>query len=105
MVRNEPVAPQPKRTTTRAKAYIDLIFIHLYEPAPSPRRETSSSGGVWSPPPQGYVQVSSDAALDLARRFSAAGVVILDHSGRFLAAATEPLPGISSPEVAEALAF
>ena len=39
------------------------------------------------------------------RASSAAGVVVQDHSGLCVAAASEPLPGVSSPELAEALAL
>jgi hypothetical protein len=51
------------------------------------------------------VLANVDAALfdDLHRM--AAGVVVRDHQGHCLLAASEPLPGFTSPELAEALAL
>ncbi|KAE8803228.1 non-ltr retroelement reverse transcriptase [Hordeum vulgare] len=49
--------------------------------------------------------VNVDAALFPDCRRMAMGAIFRDHSGRCLAAASEPLIGFTSPEIAEALAL
>jgi hypothetical protein len=55
--------------------------------------------------PPGVVLVNVDAALFNDLRRMAAGMVIRDHVGRCLLAASEPLVGYTSPELAETLAL
>ena len=61
--RNEPDPPHPKRTVARARAYVDMIFQHLFKPAAASRCESSASGFCWSPSPRGTLLVSSNAAV------------------------------------------
>ena len=82
-----------------------MILQHLFKPAAGPGRVSPGTGCRWTPPPPGTLLVSSDAAVSSDRASSAAGVVVQDHSGLCVAAASEPLPGVSSPELAEALAL
>ena len=59
----------------------------------------------WSPPPPDEVLINVDAALFDNLQRMAAGVVVHDHLGQCLLAASEPLSGFTSPELAEAIAF
>jgi hypothetical protein len=103
-VRNNQSQPDPRRTTARCLAYIDMIVQHCYKPASDHRRETSVPRK-WSPPPPGVVLVNVDAALFDNLHRMAVGVVMRDHTGQCLLAASEPLVGYSSPELAETLAL
>ncbi|XP_073358220.1 uncharacterized protein [Aegilops tauschii subsp. strangulata] len=102
--RNEPVAPPLKRTAARARAYSEMILLHLFKSGCAAPSVSPASSSGWSPPPPGTLLLSSDAVVVVERNLSAVGVVVQDHTGQCVAAASEPLPGVSSPELAEALA-
>ena len=87
------------------RGYIDMIFMHLFKSAAAGSQVAPVSCSSWSPPPHGLLLLSADAAVSLEHNASAVGVVMQDHTGRCVAAASEPLPGVSSPELAEALAL
>uniref|UniRef100_A0ACD5Y4F7 Uncharacterized protein n=1 Tax=Avena sativa TaxID=4498 RepID=A0ACD5Y4F7_AVESA len=103
-VRNNQVVPNPKQTSLRAVAYIDMIQQNCFKPTPVTRRVTTQPQK-WSPPPPGKVLVNVDPALFADRRCMAMGAVLRDHNGSFILAASEPLVGFSTPELAEALAL
>jgi hypothetical protein len=103
-VRNNHAQPNPYRTAAKSIAYVDLIVQHCFKPEPDKRRETLAPRK-WSPPPPDRVLVNVDAALFEDIQRMASGVVIRDHLGHCLLAASEPLLGFTSPEVAEALAL
>jgi hypothetical protein len=81
-----------------------MIVQHRFKTKPSSRRE-STKPSRWTPPPQGEILVNVDAALFSDRRRMAMGAVFRDHTGACLTAASEPLQGFTSPELAEALAL
>jgi ribonuclease HI len=81
-----------------------MIIQHCFKPKPGTRRETSEPRK-WSPPPPGEVLVNSDAALFDHCRSMSMGAVIRDSDGKCLVAASIPLEGFTSPEIAEALAL
>ena len=86
--RNEPEAPPPKHTTARARGYIDMIFHHLFKSAVVDPQVTPPSSSSWTPPPCGTLLFSADAAVDLEQNVSAVGVVVQDHTGQCVAAAS-----------------
>jgi hypothetical protein len=69
----------PSSLAVKIKAYIDLIFIHLYKPKPANRRESSSSTPKWVPPPEGAVLISVDAAIFASTRQMGISVVDRDN--------------------------
>ncbi|KAM3369843.1 hypothetical protein ACQJBY_017611 [Aegilops geniculata] len=78
---------------------------HCSKPKPSPRRESSSSTLIWTPPPAGVVAVNVDAALFPSIRRMGMGFVTRNHLGKCMFAGNEQLQGFSEPELAEALAI
>jgi ribonuclease HI len=102
--RNNHSTPDPKRTSARIVAYVHMVVQHCFKAKPGTRRE-SNKPEKWTPPPPGEVLANVDAALFADRRRMAMGAVFRDHSGNCLAAASEPLAGFTSPELAEALAL
>ena len=77
---------------------------HLFKPVVSHRRE-STTNHKWSPPPANMVMVNSDAAIFSSSNSMGFGTVIRDHTGACLAACGEHVEGVTSPELAEALAL
>lgn len=59
---------------------------------------------VWRRPDEGWVKVNTDAAFDAATGTGSAGVVIRDHDGLVLAAATRWLGSVPDVLTAEAMA-
>ena len=59
----------------------------------------------WSPPPEGTVCINVDAALFSSSRQMGTGVVIRNHNGVCLLACSELQQEVTTPELAEALAF
>jgi hypothetical protein len=102
--RNNRAHPDPKQVSVKSLAYVDMIIQNCYTTKPSSRRETSQAPR-WSPPPSGFILVNSDAALFEDRQRMAMGAVIRDSAGGCLAAASLPLQGFTTPEIAEALAL
>jgi hypothetical protein len=102
--RNNHTIPDPTRTSARIVAYVQMIVQHCFMSKPSIRCE-SSRNVKWTPPPPGEVMVNVDAALFADQRRMAMGAVFRDHHGDCLAAASEPMQGFASPELAEALAL
>jgi hypothetical protein len=103
-LRNNQAQPEPRRTTARCLPYVDMIVLHCYKSTSVNRRETWVPCK-WSPPLPGVVLVNVDAALFDNLQRMASGVVICDHNGVCLLAASEPLPNYTSPESAETLAM
>ena len=58
----------------------------------------------WIPPPQGVLKVNVDAALSKNSDTAAVAAVARDETGMFLGASALVVEGITSPEVAEAMA-
>jgi hypothetical protein len=95
----------PRVVADKVLACIQMIATHLYKPSISHRRETNSSVLRWSPPPFGTVLINVDAAICSESRRMGVGVVIRDHNGQCLAACSEYITEVTSPEFAEALAL
>jgi ribonuclease HI len=95
----------PRVVADKVLAYIQMIATHLYKPPISHRRETNSSVLRWSPPPFRTVLINVDAAICSESRRMGVGVVIRDHNGQCLAACSEYITEVTSPEFAEALAL
>ena len=102
--RNNQVLPDPRRICTKILVYVDLIVQHCFKSTAGNRR-VSNEPLKWTPPPPGEIMVNVDAALFTDRWQMAMGAVFRDHSGSCIAAASEPLLGFTSPELAEALAL
>jgi hypothetical protein len=94
----------PHAPAMKIKAYIDMILQHLYKTGTDQRCETKISSIKWSPPPVGIVSVNVDATIFSASNRMGSGVVIRDHNGACLATCSEHFEGITSPELAEAMA-
>ena len=58
----------------------------------------------WIPPPRGVLKVNVDAALSKNSDIAAMAAVARDETGMFLGASALVVEGITSPEVAEAMA-
>jgi hypothetical protein len=82
-----------------------MIIQNCYKKKPTDQRRESKVVHKLSPPPSGEFLINVDAVFfeDLGRM--AMGMVVRDHVGNCLAAASEPLQGFSSPELVEALAL
>jgi hypothetical protein len=81
-----------------------MIVQHCFLSIPGTRCE-SKEKVKWTPPPPGEILVSVDAALFADQNRLATGALFRDHQGQCLAAASEPLQGLTDPEGAEALAL
>jgi ribonuclease HI len=102
-VRNGEPMKHTHSLSMQIKSYIEMILQHLFMPPTIHRRETPQAP-VWSPPPEGMVVINVDAALFSSTSRMGVGVVIRDHNGKFLAACSQVLHEVTSPELAEALA-
>src|SRR6185312_11339021 len=58
----------------------------------------------WIPPPQGMMKISVDASLSKNSSMVAVAAVARDEAGIFQGASALVVTGVSSPEIAEALA-
>ena len=58
----------------------------------------------WIPPPRGVLKVNVDAALSKNSDIAAVAAMARDETGMFLGASALVVEGITSPEVAEAMA-
>jgi ribonuclease HI len=81
-----------------------MIELHLYKPLSNHSRDSKPSVAIWSPPPEGKVQINVDAAIFKTSKRTGVGVVIRNHRGICLAACSELLLEVATPELAEALA-
>jgi hypothetical protein len=102
--RNNQSFPDPKQTSMKIMAYVDMIVQHCYKIKPGHRCESSNTQK-WTPPPPGEIMVNVDAALFPEQRRCAVGAVFRDHLGQCIVAVSEPIPGFHDPEMAEALAL
>ena len=68
---------------------------HRVERPPAPR---------WIPPPQGMMKINVDAALSKNSSMTVIAAVARDEAGIFQGASALVVTGVSSPEIAEALA-
>lgn len=91
----------PRSMAIQAKAYLDLIDVHLLHPTSLRRETVSSSVRRWSPPPDGWVSVNVDAAIFQSAGNMGVGVLIRDHIGACLMACSE----LIKMELAEAMAM
>jgi hypothetical protein len=82
-----------------------MIIQNCYKKKPTDQRRESKVVHKWSPPPSGEFLINVDAVLFEDLGCMAMWMVVCDHEGNCLAAASEPLQGFSSPELAEALAL
>jgi ribonuclease HI len=94
----------PDRVAGKIKAYVNNIIQFCYK-SPSAKRCDPSSVPRWVPPPVGQVCVNVDAAIFAADHRMGWGAVVRDHSGLLKLACSEGIPGIVSPEIAEATAI
>jgi hypothetical protein len=104
-VRNGDNMKHPRALAEQIKAYTDMIELHLRKPASSNRCESSISEDKWTPPPADKVLVNVDAALFSSTKRMGVGVVIRNHIGECLAACSELIQDVTTPELAEALAI
>jgi hypothetical protein len=102
--RNGDTMKNPRSLALQIKAYVDMIELHLRKPVSNHRCETNYSVAKWTPPPEGTVWINVDAALFKPSNRMGVGVVIRNHNGVCLAACSELLSEVTSPELAEALA-
>jgi hypothetical protein len=103
--RNSDVKPDPCRTRRKILAYIDLIKQNLFKPVSEHRCASISAATTWTPPPPDTVLVSSDAAIFKEAGCRGAGVILRDHHGAFVVGCRQHVVGLSSPELAEAVAL
>jgi hypothetical protein len=101
---NNQQMPEPKTTSLKITAYVEMIVQHCFKTKPVSKCESSKIQR-WTPPPSGEVLVDVDAALFPEQRRMAVGAVFRDHQGQCLLAMSEPLRCFSSPELAEAFAL
>ena len=102
--RNDKGVLHPDRVAGKIKAYVDNIIQYCYT-AKSATRCDSSPTPRWIPPPVGSVCVNVDAALFPNDNRIGWGVIIRDHNGVFKLSCSESIDGLTSPELAEALAI
>jgi hypothetical protein len=70
-----------------------------------PRQQALTlSGFGWRPPDERYIKINTDDGLAFDERKGGAGGVVRDLTG-FIAAWSKPLPGITDPMIAEAMAL
>jgi hypothetical protein len=70
-----------------------------------PRRQVMVLPGFgWRPPDEGCIKINTDAGVASEARKSGAGGVVRDLAG-FVAAWSKPLPGVTDPLIAEAMAL
>jgi hypothetical protein len=102
--RNDLALLHPSRVAVKIKVYTDNIVLHCYK-NDSGNRCDSSACPRWIPPPPGLVCVNVDAALFTDDNQMGWGAVGRDHRGTLKFPISEGITGISSPEVAEAIAI
>jgi hypothetical protein len=79
----------PKAVAAKIKAYIELIYTHLYKSKPANWRELYSLTPKWVPPPTGSGLLNVDATTFASTRHMGVGVVSRDHHGSFIASCGE----------------
>ncbi|RLN12711.1 hypothetical protein C2845_PM09G13790 [Panicum miliaceum] len=87
-----------------AVRYISSLLQDLASLKVPPKPNRPSASATWRRPDEGWVKVNTDAAFDAAMCTGSAGVVIRDHAGVVLAAATRWLGSVPDVLTAEALA-
>jgi hypothetical protein len=102
--RNDRDQLHPSQVACKVNVYTDNIVLHCYK-TKSGNRCDSSISPRWIPPPPSMVCVNVDAALFPADKRMGWGAVVRDHHGTLKLTATEGIDGISTPEMAEALAI
>jgi ribonuclease HI len=103
-LRNGEPCRHPNSLADQCTAYVEMLEAQFFKPTNSTRRETSNVPR-WSPPPEGVVQIFSDAALFSPSRKMGIGVVIRSHHGECLLSCSELLEEVTMPEIAEAMAL
>jgi ribonuclease HI len=104
-VRNGKLMKHPNALAEQIKTYVHMIEVHLRKPSSTIRCDSSFSMFKWTPPPVGSVLINVDAALFKSSNRMGVGVVIRSHNGECLAACSELINEVTSPELAEALAI
>jgi hypothetical protein len=94
----------PVRVAGTIKAYIDNIVTFCYK-SKTAKRCDSSLVPRWIPPPPGLVCVNVDAAVFSGDNRMGWGAVIRDNNGVLKLSVAEGIDGITSPELAEAMAI
>lgn len=59
----------------------------------------------WTPPEPGWVKANADGAVSVLDKKGEGRVVLRDHDGAFQGAAVHFFPKVTSPEMAEVLAY
>jgi hypothetical protein len=103
--RNEGTKPDPKQTSGKILAYVELIRANLYKTSRASRCESNAPSTTWTPPPPGSFLVNSDATLFEEAKRMGEGVILRNYLGTCLGADRFQLQGFTSPEHAEALAL
>ena len=88
----------PTGLASKIKAYVDFILTHHSSLNSNHMRETHHTVS-WSPPPEGVLQLSVDAALFASSKSMGAGAVVRDYQGNFVAAAGDSFPNVIFPEL------
>jgi hypothetical protein len=103
-IRHGEAMKHPNSLAEKIKAYVEMIEQHLCKPVSVHRRASRISLPHWTPPPEGTVFISVDAALFAPSSRMGVGVVIRNHIGMCLFACSQVFDAVTSPELAEALA-
>jgi hypothetical protein len=91
------VGLDPRQSMLRTRN--DLAMLDI------PRRQVMVLPGFgWRPPDEGCIKINTDAGVASEARKSGAGGVVRDLAG-FVAAWSKPLPGVTDPLIAEAMAL
>jgi hypothetical protein len=103
-IREEGGQAVPLGIAAKIKAYIEFIMTYQLSTSSNHRREATRVVS-WSPPPDGFLQLSVDAALFASSKSMGAGVVVRDQQGTFVAAAGDNIHDVVNPDIAEACAI
>jgi ribonuclease HI len=94
------IIEDPEAIAYRAVALVEeWLEIHAKPPAEKPQvRER------WTPPAETWLKFNTDGSFSAPTGCGGGGVVVRDHTGRFIAGACQFFPAAVDPEGAEALA-
>jgi ribonuclease HI len=95
----------PHSLAEQIKVYVVMIDLYLRKPFSSHRCESNSSLVKWTPPPTGTVLLNVDGAMFKSSNRMGVGVMIQNHRGDCLAACSELISEVTSPQLAKALAI
>jgi hypothetical protein len=94
----------PRSAADQAKAYAEMIELHLFKSETANKRDTTSSAPPWSSPPTSSVYINTDATIFSSSRQMGVGAVTRNRHGECLSACSELIYEVTTLELAEALA-